>query len=116
MDKKAKIKRLITHLEALNKSYDNIIEIMNSDLKKKFIEDPEDKDAEKIEVNAMNEAQIKIWMQGQVEGALSSNALLKEIEDKEKELEDLQKPPKKDGEPVVGDKKRKGNNMNQHLV
>lgn len=118
MEKLTKIKRLEKHLVALNKSYENIIEILGSDLKKKMIKDPKDKDAEEIEVNAMTEDKIKVFMQGQVEGSISANELLKEIENKEKALADAKKeanPDKEKSEKTPEKEKSGTSNLSKHI-
>ncbi len=78
-------KRLKNHIKALENSYDNIIKVLNEELNVR-------KNKEGAEVIALPEDKIKIWAQGQVEMSNSANLLLKEIQEKEKELAELNTP------------------------
>lgn len=80
MDKK--LERLETHLRVLNKSYDNIISVMEEDVEKK-----KDKDTEK-ETIALKDDKIKTYAEGIKKSAETLDFLFKEITLKEKELEE----------------------------
>ena len=85
MDKNEKVKRLKNHIKALNKGYENIIEILNEDVEKKAKKDGED---EKI---ALKDDKIKTYADGLLKSAETADAFLSKIQVKETELEELLK-------------------------
>jgi hypothetical protein len=112
MDKTEQIERLKTHIQALNKGYDNIIEILNEDVEKKPEKEGEE---EKI---AIKDDKIKVYAEGLLKSAETADAFLTKIQVKETELENLINPKepttveKQDGVDVVT-KNKKG--LNEHL-
>lgn len=74
--------RLIKHIEALEKSYDNIILILMEDLE--F-----DEDTGKLE---LKDFQKKIYAEGLDKSSATADALLERIKVKQTELEELDNP------------------------
>ena len=75
--------RLKNHIKALNKSYENIISILNQDLE-------EDGDGD----SDVRGDKVKIFSQGIDDASSTAENLLIKIEKKEKELEGLKNPEK----------------------
>ncbi len=82
MEKLVDKERLQKHIEALKKSYENIILILNQDI------DSIEKDG--VVMISLKDDKIRVYAQGQAEAMTTSNALLKEIEIKEGELRELE--------------------------
>lgn len=90
--------RLQNHIKALNKSYENIISILNQDLE-------EDDDGE----SNVRGDKVKIFSQGIDEASTTAENILSKIEKKEQELEESDnKKPVKKKEPTKS-------SMNNHL-
>ena len=81
---KEEIKRLEKHISALEKSYDNIIEMLNEDIER-------DDESGKIK---LKDAQRKVFSEGIAKASETADSLLKMITLKYKELNDLKNPPK----------------------
>jgi len=85
--------RIIKHIEALTKAYDNIIDVLNQDLKKK-----DSKDDKSEEEFALKDAQIKTYADGILKASEAADKLLDQIRLKYIQLENLQKIEKAEKE------------------
>jgi hypothetical protein len=95
--------KLIEHIEGLNKSYDNVILLLNDDLEK----DDEDN-------VTMKDDKKKTFAEGVMKLGEASEYLLNKIKEKNEELDSLNKKGK--GEKETPTKESKGDHdMNQHL-
>jgi hypothetical protein len=81
-------KRLKRHIKALDTAYENIITILEEDVKKESKKEGED---EKI---ALKDDKIKTYADGLEKAAKTANYLLTEIKTKQEELDLLNKPKK----------------------
>jgi hypothetical protein len=96
--------KLIEHIEALNKSYDNVILLLNDDLEKD----------EKTSKVSMKDDKKKTFAEGVMKLGEASEYLLVKIKQKNEELDSLNKKGK--GEKETPQKEGKGDHgMNQHL-
>lgn len=104
--------RLKKHIEALETAYDNVIVVLNEDIKK------DDKGDIKIK-----DTQKKIFAEGIDKLSNTADDLMKKIKESRNELDKLNKPkPKKEGEgektPEIEEPKEEGSsnsNLNDHL-
>lgn len=80
-----KIKRLESHIEALEKSYENIIQMLNEDIEV-------NKETEKV---ALKDSQRKVYAEGIQKSAETANSLLQMIDQKTLELEAIKNESKK---------------------
>lgn len=84
--------RLSTHIKALEKSYDNIMLLLQQDI---------DKDEKTSEVK-LKDSQIEIYAKGILKCSETSDYLLNQIKIKQEELDKLNSPEKpKDGDSDV---------------
>jgi len=108
MDNEYEIK-LEKHIEALEKSYDNLIEILNEDI---------DKDDESKKIK-LKDHQIKVYAEGVQKSAETANTLLSMIKSKKDELDGIreQNDDKKPKEQQIKTsvENSDGSAMNQHL-
>ena len=88
MDIKKKIERHERHIEALEISYEKMIQILQKPMDKQ-----EDEDGN--ETVSLKDNQIKIFSEGQLRTAETANSLLAQISEKEDELEKIKNPNKK---------------------
>lgn len=86
--------RLIKHVEALTRAYDNVIEVLNQELKKKDSKDDDKKD----EQLALKDAQIKTYADGIMKASEAADKLLDQIRLKYIQLENLEKAEKAEAE------------------
>lgn len=94
--------KLIEHIKALNKSYDNVILLLNDDLEK-------DESTNKV---SMKDDKKKTFAEGVLKLGEASEYLLKKIKEKNEELDALNKKSDND----TPRKESKGEHgMNEHL-
>lgn len=116
MDNTEYREKLKKHIEALEKAYDNLVEILNEDV---------DKDDESNKIK-LKDHQIKVYAEGVQKSAETANSLLDMIKAKKLELESLNKeaqdkPDSDTSEEVKTDdssddtEPRGGSAMNDHL-
>lgn len=89
--------KLEKHIQALEKAYKNIIDVLNED----------------IDIALLRDEKIKVYAEGQLKSADTADALLQKIKEKKEELELLKNPeaPTKKEETS----KKSESSMNQHL-
>ena len=92
----AYIERLEAHISALEKSYDNVIMVLNEDVDK-------DKDG-KVK---LRDSQIKVYAEGVAKSSETANSLLIMIKDKYDELDRLKNPDKHKDEDKKSDEDKK---------
>lgn len=103
MDTTKRKERLVKLIEALEKSYDNLIDILNKDI------DKSDKEDDKDEIK-LKDTQTKVYAEGIQKASETACNLLEMITTKQAELDKLNKPegqvdgePKQDDAVVIGD-------------
>jgi hypothetical protein len=82
MDNKIEINKLKKHIEVLQKSYDNIVEVMSEDVEK----ETDDNGNTKI---ALKDEKIKVYAEGQRKSAETLDFLYLSIIEKQKQLDAL---------------------------
>lgn len=96
--------QLETHITALEKGYENIIEILNEDIDKN--------DEGEI---TLKDDKIKTYADGVLKAAQTADELLSRIKAKKTELEELEQPKKNKEEPKEEQKQEKPKGLNGHL-
>lgn len=106
-------KRLKKHISSLETAYDNVVSVLNEDLKKDENDNLKIKDTEK-----------KIYAEGIDKLASTADDLIKKIRDSKNELIKLKKPKKEDNNPIEEEKEEviihnnesdNNSNLNQYL-
>lgn len=112
MDKNEYKQKLEKHIEALEKAYDNLIEVLNEDV---------DKDDESNKIK-LKDHQVKVYAEGVQKASETANSLLAMIKSKTDELDGLKEDvpqPQKDESPKEevkeAPKEKSGSAMNKHL-
>lgn len=89
--------KLEKHIQALEKAYKNIIDVLNED----------------IDIVLLKDEKIKVYAEGQLKSADTADALLQKIKEKKEELEALNNPEKPTKEETSS--KKSESSMNKHL-
>tara|TARA_R100000781_G_scaffold114332_3_gene84863 strand:+ start:2737 stop:3069 length:333 start_codon:yes stop_codon:yes gene_type:complete len=97
MENKEEKKRIKRHIEALEKSYENLIIILNEDIEK-------DEETGKVK---LKDAQKKVFAEGIMKASEAATSLIKMITDKKKELKELDNEETEEKQEVKVNDKRK---------